>query len=599
MMPKGQANTKDSSTQPRIVVLGAGVGGIGAALALANDGYNVTLIEQRAAMLEGTSNKTPARAGLGFHYVDYDSAALYLKATFDVANRHPECLLGAQKEASHFLNHSIYFLMKEKNTLPEADKKFGSLFAADRILETYEKLRELYKTLVEEKQRDNPDYTPPFGAGDDFFTVTRGRGALEKFKGIINTDAVEAVVDTREVLLDWSKMKLKLLQQVQDHANIEVRISTKATFIEVAANTEKTEFLVHLQSGESIRASQVVNSSWENVDALNQSIGIPFVENARSNRLKAIITVELPPPLLETPTVFFAIGPHMTMTNLGNGFGKIIYEPINDTASTALYLPDNYQRLTTIGPTAEEREHYEQRILNGAITYIPALRGATITSLDFGIVQTKGTVNINDAKSSIHSRRGLGAERGIIGFTVNRCMKLLHFEKNALEVANIVEKDQESIKKIDALIQSRPEYTAADKNKLRNKLLLASPADLDRMIEQHQHGAADTIQYSKINPAPTHADYKQTLERRPAPWSTRPINPAPTLFGILHQLRERAEKTSSTKKTENSQESWLIFYYKEMKMSAILIALFLGLMACYEKLHNGPPVCNSDFSAKP
>jgi len=52
----------------RVIVIGAGIHGLSTAITLANNGFDVTVLEQNNAIMSGTSNATHNRAHLGFHY---------------------------------------------------------------------------------------------------------------------------------------------------------------------------------------------------------------------------------------------------------------------------------------------------------------------------------------------------------------------------------------------------------------------------------------------------------------------------------------------------------------------------------------------------
>ena len=65
-------------TMAQVVIIGGGIGGCMAALALAQAGCKVLLLEKNADLLSGTSNMTPGRMGLGFHYTHAETGLLYL-----------------------------------------------------------------------------------------------------------------------------------------------------------------------------------------------------------------------------------------------------------------------------------------------------------------------------------------------------------------------------------------------------------------------------------------------------------------------------------------------------------------------------------------
>ncbi|HSW69735.1 MAG TPA: FAD-dependent oxidoreductase [Gammaproteobacteria bacterium] len=77
-----------------IVIGGGGIAGVSAALKLANKGHKVKLIEKLPDLLGGSSNNTPARLGLGFHYIDHNTAIKYLLSSIKVLREYPDFVLG-------------------------------------------------------------------------------------------------------------------------------------------------------------------------------------------------------------------------------------------------------------------------------------------------------------------------------------------------------------------------------------------------------------------------------------------------------------------------------------------------------------------------
>lgn len=84
----------------------------------------------------GTSNRTPGRAGLGFHYIHLETGLLYLNATLKVIKAYPGCMRGSGQGDDHFMRHGLYFIMKDKNSLPPEKEQFASIFSKDDILAT-------------------------------------------------------------------------------------------------------------------------------------------------------------------------------------------------------------------------------------------------------------------------------------------------------------------------------------------------------------------------------------------------------------------------------------------------------------------------------
>ncbi|MFJ4295992.1 FAD-dependent oxidoreductase [Curtobacterium sp. NPDC089689] len=117
-----------------IAVLGAGAAGTATALALAHAGHDVTLVDRRG-LLEGKSNGTPARLGLGFHHADRATALLLLEHTIDFVTRIPGCTLADRPGAPAWIRHARYFVARD------------SLFSPAEIRSTHRALEARYAAL--------------------------------------------------------------------------------------------------------------------------------------------------------------------------------------------------------------------------------------------------------------------------------------------------------------------------------------------------------------------------------------------------------------------------------------------------------------------
>lgn len=112
---------------PKIVVIGGGVAGIGAALELADRGHKVKLLEKEF-LGNGASGRNPGRMGHGFHYVDIETAKMYLRASIQVQRKYPHYLIGREYEFSHPIRHGRYQITMDSVNTPE------------EILSTYEQI---------------------------------------------------------------------------------------------------------------------------------------------------------------------------------------------------------------------------------------------------------------------------------------------------------------------------------------------------------------------------------------------------------------------------------------------------------------------------
>lgn len=409
-------------------VLGAGVGGVATALELAHRGFSVHLFDKNKDILMGSSNATPGRAGHGFHYIHPKTGILYLDITLEVVKEFPGCLLAAGEDEDHYLKHGLYFIMKKSEDLENEDKQFASLFPVEEVLNTYEELRSAYRKKVEQNHE-----LRFFGDPDKFFCLRD----LREFSGIVDISKIAAVVDTREELLNWPLLRKNLGEKINFHPNIIVHTQTLIEKVDYDVATHG--FSIKTSQG-NFKVRYVVNATWENVERLSYQMGFCQPPN-RTLRLKCIVKIVLPHLLRKESSMFFCMGAHCMFSNMGDGTGMITYAPVTNISSTmGLSLDDRAQRFLNGEASWDEKHNIGRKIIEGVAQYIPSIKDAEINEVGFGVIKTKGEVDIFDPISEFHHRDYLGVEVRQISWVDNSCMKLLYFLRNAHLTASTLEK---------------------------------------------------------------------------------------------------------------------------------------------------------------
>ncbi len=433
----------ETNNSLRVAVAGGGAGGVGAALELAKAGYLVDVYEKRSALLSATSNKTPGRAGHGYHYVHKKTAELYLKATIEVVKRYPDCLLGSGYPETNYLRHGLYCIMKQKEDLHDDQAQFASIYPKEQILQTYSAIKECYRSLVAEDVSNQV-----FGDPDNFYHVLSSL-EMEKYRETINLDIVDTIVDTREELLNWPKLRSTLIAEVKSHPNIRIHYNSTIDSPQQRKDRIGFNFTVN---GRLCEADIFINATWEGIEKLNQKIFIHMEPDSRTNRLKTIIKARLPARLKEHPSVFFCMGPHAMISNMGDGTVMSTYAQVtNVSLSTGLFISEEAQQcLNGVGDVEEEIQIANQ-IIDGVSQYFPPMREARLLNKGYGIIKTRGTVDLFDPNSEVNKREEIGVEEQLVGWIDNACMKLLHFILNGREVLDLVRKTEYAQKTICAI----------------------------------------------------------------------------------------------------------------------------------------------------
>lgn len=416
---------KDDHSKPIIVVIGAGVAGFSAALDLADRGYHVELIEKNT-LGSGASGNNPGRMGHGFHYTDIETALAYLHASIRVQKKYPGFLIGQDLPFEHPFRHGRYFVVKDSDHPPET------------VLKTFHAIEAEYKRLVE-LDPSNAVFGPP----ETFFRVLEPKD----YAHCVNPDIVSLAVETCEHLFNWSKFATYIKTLINDHPNIHLVENTTVQTI-TRNDAKDMRFTLHTcdKSGneKDIKTSYVINSTWQNIKEINEQINLHMVPGERTIRLKALLEVDLTQSLRDEHSMFFGMGQHGMMSNMGDGRGMFTYAKVtNLEASTAIAPSKNMERLLNGGVTLEEKEKISKEMLAGISYYIPDMAGCTVRELKFGIVQTQGelTLNdLNDKNNPFHKRADHCVTTEQIGVISNPCMKLFYFVDNGELVADLLEK---------------------------------------------------------------------------------------------------------------------------------------------------------------
>jgi hypothetical protein len=409
-------------TRREVVVVGGGAAGCGSALALAENGWSVSLFEKNT-LLSGTSSETAGRLGLGFHYMDLQTSEMLLRATIRFVKTFPGFRIGETLPWSDSLRHGRYFITN------------NSLASPSEILSVYESLKQVYADIV----KTDPS-NMVFGHPQDFYRILEPK----EYEHDVNMGNVVLGVETAEHLLDWEKFQAHLDKCVKSHENITVYERAELVGVERAPGDTEQRFKLQFNFGKKKRrvyCDYVVNSTWHEIDKLNQLAGFPQHVIPRTNRLKVLLHVRLPNSMLNFHSMFFCIGAFCMFANLGDGTALVSYAPVtNITMSTEISISKETSRLLTKGPTEKESLFLSDGILHGAATFIPELESAEVLGLNFGIVQTRGAVNLHDVGSPFHKRAYFGVRSESPGWISNPCMKLIYMLENGEIAVDILEK---------------------------------------------------------------------------------------------------------------------------------------------------------------
>ncbi len=464
--------------------------GCNTAVELSKKGHEVVILERDEDVLRGTSARTPGRMGLGYHYFDSETAKLYMTNTVEFMKNYSDCFLG--DETTSYLRDGRYFITKD------------SLVNLQDLMASYDKISDHFEEMC---RRDS---------SNDIFHKYSLHRSMERseFQEDVNMDKVAFAIETKELLLDWKKYESRLKSELAQFG-----VAVKTGFeISRVRRTESGKFEFFSSLGESENADYVINCTWQNIDKINEMVGIGDAKTKKddpnksvTSRLKLLAEVELPESLREKHSMFFCVGPHAMFSNLGDGIGRITYAPVtNFGVTTENQMPEDFERWLNRGLSSEEEQEYGRRIIEGVAEYIPAMKDAKLRHVIPGIVKSKGEVNLEDRKSPFHKRNYDGVEEQQIGWVDNAAMKLFYALANAQKVSEIVTAQEESTRIIKQIHDNFFETTSLVlvsvfesnlKRNFKSEDILSDPEKLFNDIERTHQAKMNLI--NNLTPNPT------------------------------------------------------------------------------------------------
>lgn len=403
-----------------VIVIGGGIAGVSAALELAKKS-SVILIEKKH-LFWGSSGRNPGRMGHGFHYMDFETAKMYLHASVAVQRNYPDFLIGKDLPFDDPIRHGRYFITK------------NSLYSFEQVMESYTLLQQEYTAMVKQDPANEV-----FGPPEKFLRVLD----VSEYADYVNLEAVEGAVETAEHLFNWPEFSEYIRRVIEIHPRITLYENTEVTHIhprvsrawrfQIEAQTTSSE--TSEQVKHTFKTNYIVNSSWENIDLLNETAGVTYINRMRTNRLKCLLEVKLPKTLHHVNSSFFCMGSFCMFSNMGDGRGMMTLADVTNMASSFTKEIDaNMKRYVNGDVSLEEKSSIAKEILDGVSYYIPDMAGAEFIDVKFGIVQTKGELNLSDLldkKAAHHVRNYHGIREEYQGLISNPAMKLFYFIDNA------------------------------------------------------------------------------------------------------------------------------------------------------------------------
>ena len=370
-----------------VLVLGAGIQGVTAALALTQAGFAVTVVDQAPACLLRASLVNEGKIHLGHVYANdptFQTSALMLEAALQFAPL-IERFVGHAVDWSGIRSHPFTYVVAA-----------GSLVEPAQILAHYERLNRQLEATTAVARRNylgqpietlwRPAPIPPWlGAG--FAT---------------------AAVTTPEAAVDTAAFR-ELLRCALERAPVGTLFSHTVRSARRAAGGFEVEGVTADGATWRRRCRVLVNCLWSGRLAIDQQLGV-LALRPRAYRLKHRLYVDLPPALADLPALTIVLGP----------FGDIVTYPDRRTAYLSWYpacmrdwcsdvnVPERWNAAASGCFDAGTAAAVVAGSLDAFETIVPGIRESTNPRLAAGVIVSWGQSDIDDPGSQLHRRYDIG-----------------------------------------------------------------------------------------------------------------------------------------------------------------------------------------------
>lgn len=372
----------------RVAVLGGGLQGCCAALALVERGARVTIIDRNDRLLARTAVANEGKIHLGYMYAG-DPTLLTAKTM----------IKGALAFAPFFERHFGTSPLNFSTSAPAAYVVHRDSQLPVDIVSGY--LASVHKLIEEAIQGRSDAYF-----GMDLRAAPRPWSRAER-DAVFNPVYTEAAFETPEVAINPVELGQLLGSCIADHPLIDIAVGH---FI-VGVRTESNKLYVQTDDNSDLSRTpfdHVVNALWDGRLALDHSVGL--FSNARwLHRLKYGVSLKLPAGAKAPQSATFVLGPFGEVVNYGDGLVYLTWYPECIHGISNELRPPHWNTYPV--------EPLRSRIIAGTLDAMSNiiysigdldLRQLPEVGVKGGTVVARGETDIYDPKSELHRRYEIG-----------------------------------------------------------------------------------------------------------------------------------------------------------------------------------------------
>lgn len=307
-----------------VAVIGAGIFGCNVALAIANAGYKVVLLERLPAILMGTSKNNTNRVHQGFHYPrDIQTAT--------------ECRDNYQRFELEFrdallVDYPHIYCISEKNSLTSKEEfiKFCDLL------------------------------------GLSYSAVDLNRLSVK-------IDGCNYGISCSETIIDSDILRNILITKIKNNKN--VKLLCNAEVIAIKKNTHQYELSFHSESQSKQYYNALINCSYANINTLTEQLGYEVPDCQYEYTVVPIIDLDIPPIAISIMD-----GPFLTLFPYGKSKQFLLYHVVYSVIKTEISKTLNRDWLDLHkAPLANiDQNNHFKKMLTACADYIPELANAKL-----------------------------------------------------------------------------------------------------------------------------------------------------------------------------------------------------------------------------
>jgi glycine/D-amino acid oxidase-like deaminating enzyme len=375
----------------RALILGAGVQGACAALALADRGYAVTLVDEAPDCLLRASLVNEGKIHLGHVYANdptFETPRLMLRAALSFAPI-VDRLVGSNLQWSELTSVPFVYLIASDSQL-----------SVEELIDHYDRLDREYQMLRREY--------PAGYLGGLPGTLWR----LTSIPPAVDPRQVAAAVATPETSIDTTAFRAFLGRAMRNTPNIDLLFQHR---VEGVARTPSGFQVEGRSAGDAAwtrSADIVVNCLWSGRLRIDEQMG-QLPQRRWVHRLKYRVLADLPDDLASTlPSLTIALGKYGDIvTRAGRRSAYLSWYPVCLRGwATSVDIPDAWRGPTDSRVDPDVAAEVARDTLDAFDTIVPGIRRATITDVRAGVIFSWGKTDIDDPASELHKRDEIGVQ---------------------------------------------------------------------------------------------------------------------------------------------------------------------------------------------